>query len=131
MKKRQKPYVLIAVLVVCMVLVAFMNTPPAKNNGQHAPDPAESPKTGNEVDVPKKSDVAASVGEKLKGKKRPKQGEDPDEMGAPKIEGPVVVKKKVAPYVPKPNDSSTAGQWYEQDAAKSYSGDKKAAKGDN
>jgi|GEM_PF-1856097 len=119
MRKRQKPYVLIMIIVIGGTLVAFMNTPPSKPH-PNTPDPTESPKTGvKDVPVQSKDDLKNNVKEVMKA--TPKApGRPGGPPGREQTDGPVVLRPKSVPYHPTPNASSTAGQWYEKDAAKSY-----------
>lgn len=122
MRKRQKPYVLITALVLCFGAVAFMNTPP-KPPTSTAPNPNASPDTGKDVAVPNKSSVQQDVAAKMQAH-RPKMSRTTmDDEGGPESKDPVVLRPKAnTNYKPKPNESQTAGQWYEQDAVKDYSG---------
>jgi hypothetical protein len=114
MKKRQKPYLLIAVLVLAGGAVAFMNTPQSNPN---MPQPEETPKTGEKVDVPDQKDVAKQVAENMKKAGAPKDAMR-GPLGAEADNAPLIMKTKSAPYKPKPSDSATSTQWYTNETPK-------------
>ena len=117
MKKRNKPIILVTVLILMFGTVAFINAPK-----DAFARPPEAPPTGEKVDVPGKSEIAASVAGDM-GKKEPRSRTPsgrpgpggPGGPGGPDgDEGPAIAVRKSAPYKPTPSDSSTSTQWYSE-----------------
>lgn len=133
MKKRNKPIVLTTLLVLMIGAVAFVNFPREMLAGQHGPDDGhghDAPKTGNDVNVPSKNDIANSVASSVKGSSGPggpggpggRPGMPPGKPGMPGMPGAgggsVIEVPTYAPQKPTFNDSSTSTQWYTDDTAK-------------
>jgi hypothetical protein len=121
MKKRNKPILLVTVLVLMVGAVAFINFPRELLKSSPAPQ-STTPETGQKIDVPEKEEIAKNVstsfGDPKKAqpaiKKRPSPAGPEGEMDM----GPSIAIKKMAPYKPTPNESSTSTQWYSDETLK-------------
>ncbi len=130
MKRRQKPVILITVLVICAGLVFIMNAPapaPPKPGDPPPPQPNSAPQSGIKLDVPTKDAIASGVAAQMSAGPQPvKQMEHP--LGGKQIPGmpgvaptkPSIVIEKSAPYKPVPSDTSVNSGWYTNEAPKSY-----------
>ncbi|AIE85528.1 hypothetical protein OP10G_2160 [Fimbriimonas ginsengisoli Gsoil 348] len=101
-------------LLVAGGAVAIMNAPPA-----HTPNPDDTPKTGEDVKVEDKADLAKDVKKDLittpkKGMMGGPRGPDGEEMEMP----PAVLKRKPSTNKPMPSESSTSTQWYSKETPK-------------
>ena len=112
MKKRKTPTGLIIALVLFVMTAAGINAfqMGLLKPGTEAPKSAELSEARETKDSSK--DIAAktksSLGD-MKRKAMEEEGPKPSKPGAPLIAVPKMARQK---YVPKPNDSSIAGQWY-------------------
>jgi hypothetical protein len=112
MKKRKTPTGLIIALVLFVCTAAGIN---AFQMGLLRPS-AEAPKSAELSAARETKDSSKDIAAKTKSslgdiKKKAMEMENPM---APKHDGPLIAVPKFAKqkYVPKPNDSSIAGQWY-------------------
>ena len=128
MKKRNKPIVLVTMLILMVGAVAFINFPKDLAVGGHGPNDGhnhgqeEAPQTGQQVNVPDKPSIAESVSSSITSKDNPKRmptGRPGGPPGSPGSESESMIKiPKASQYKPKPNDSSTATQWYTEESMK-------------
>ncbi|MGV3616270.1 MAG: hypothetical protein ACO1SV_13130 [Fimbriimonas sp.] len=127
MKKRNKPIVLVTMLILMVGAVAFINFP--KNldvGGGHGPNDGhghgqeEAPPTGKDVTVPDQASIAESVSSSIASKDTPRRmPTSPGGPGRPGGAPETMIKlPKASQYKPKPNDSSTATQWYTDESMK-------------
>jgi hypothetical protein len=128
MKKRKKPIIAILLLAVLFGIVAFMNKP-VQNDAS-----PEAPKAAKEAPQEDKKAVGGDVANQLKTDSkakpkapapdaRPRMPHGPGGPGGPGHEGmPSILRPKVAPQKPKPNDSSTSTQWYTNESARNVPG---------
>ena len=125
MKKQKKPIILVLFLAILFGVVAFMNKPAT-------PDSPEAPKTPAQAPEEKKADVGSDVANQFKNDSKTKPGSPkaltpdakkhmrhgPGGPGGPDSGMPTILKAKIAPTKPKPNDSSTSTQWYTDESAR-------------
>lgn len=122
MKKRKNPVILVTALVLLGSAVAFMNMPQSASAGGDGHN-HDQPKSEEKVEAPSKESVASSVASKVSGGKpstrpvgAPEEMRGPGGPGGPS--GPSILKPKMEPYKPTPNDSSTSTQWYTEETPK-------------
>jgi len=116
MKKRNKPIILVTVLILMVGAVAFVNFPRQLVAGGDGHNHGPAPETGNaSVQVPDKNEVASSVASSIQ-KKDPRAQMMRGRPGAPGSEGPQssLAVSKPAPYKPTMSDSATSTQWYSE-----------------
>ena len=110
MKKQKKPIILILLLALLVGGAAFMNKGPSSPE-QPTPQPS-----AKEAEPESKEKVGGDVAKQMKEDKPAPPPEasvnKPRKPGMPGFEGPSIIKRKIAPYKPKPNDSATSTQWY-------------------
>jgi hypothetical protein len=131
MKKQKKPIILVLLLAILFGGVAFMNKPTSQGTDEQAAD----------VKQEKQESVGKGVADEIKA--APKE---PKQIGMPKLnvktpeqkaaigagqnagkfpggrggasDMPTIIKIKVQPMKPKPNESSTSTQWYTEESAR-------------
>lgn len=106
MKKQRKPIILVLVLAALCGGAAIMNKPQPTAQDQAQAQAKETPEES-------KSGVAGDVQAKMAETKPsgvPAKFHRPKNM--PGGDGPALLKPKMEPYKPKPNDSATSTQWY-------------------
>lgn len=113
MKKRQKPYLLVALLLVGVGTAVVINSPKSESRGN-------TPQTGEKVDVPDQKNIADTVSSSVA--KTPPMTPIPHGPGgmmrSQNPAGSVVMKPKPTSYKPKPNESNTSTQWYTTETPK-------------
>ena len=118
MKKRQKPFLLITLLVIAGGGVAFMSK--LADNGQNPAaeqNQQQQPTLGQSQDAKESGkDLASGVASQMKGAK-PGMPHMPMMKGG-MLDGPTIKKFKQMPYKPVPNDSSVSSQWYTPESMK-------------
>jgi hypothetical protein len=123
MKKRNKPIILVTVLILMIGAVAFINFPKdlvAGAGDGHDHGNEQAPPTGKDVTVPDRNEIAQNVAGSIN-----KKG-DFAEAGAPPGASrpgairtePVIAVPKAQPYKPTPSDSATSTQWYTDETPK-------------
>lgn len=132
MKKRKKPIIAILLLAVLFGIVAFMNKPVQSDASPEAPKAAkEAPQedkkeVGGDVASQLKSDSKAKTSSTKPAtpESKPRLPHGPGGPGGPGSHsgGPSILRMKVAPQKPKPNDSSTSTQWYTNESARNLPG---------
>jgi hypothetical protein len=122
MKRRQKPIILITVMLICAGLIVVMNPPQSKPGEAGPPPPVEAPKTGaKDVPVASKSQASSSVAADIA---KSKMGSEPMHPmkgpGAHMPQTPSALNDRVPDFKPQPSSSMTASGWYTTEAPKSY-----------
>lgn len=122
MKKRNKPIVLVTLLVLMIGAVAFVNFPRemlANKPGDDGHGHDETPQTGQKVEVPDKNSIASSVAGSInKADPRRAQVTAPGAPGAQAAKPLIQVEKPGQAVKPTLSDSSTSTQWYTDETPK-------------
>jgi hypothetical protein len=130
MKRRQKPVILITVLVLCAGLVFIMSSAQSQKPGETPPPPnSAAPETGKDVPKQSKESIATQVqqsmgptrGQRPKG---PGRNLPPGMPGAPPAT-PSIMNEKIPTYTPQPSDTQVQGGWFSNEAPPSYAPPKK------
>lgn len=116
MKKRNKPYLILTLLVVAGAVAFGMNYSSSEKGGPGNEAPPQDQKVLDQSrEKETKSDVANSVKQTLGAKSAPSAP-----PGMPGKSGPmvpsVVAKPKASAYKPQPSDSSISTQWYSDES---------------
>jgi hypothetical protein len=111
MKKRQKPILLVTLLLVFVAAAVGMNymtDPSRKQQQQQEPDPS------TQVDAPRQidhSNIGTNSATQLAGKPMPKGSS----MGGPSGAGILKPQVNSAPMKPHPDENSVTSQWYSKE----------------
>lgn len=105
MKKKPTPVIPIILLVAALGVVMFINFP-----RELLPQPGQTPPPAAKTEeAPSKESLAQKTAQAVKGTKASQMRGPADEEADT---GPALALPKRSPYKPKPNDSSTSTQWY-------------------
>jgi hypothetical protein len=123
MKKRNKPIILVTVLILMIGAVAFINFPKdlvAGAGDGHDHSTPQAPPTGETVDVPDRNEIAQNVAGSINKKSDLAEAGAPPGASRPGAvpSAPAIAIPKAQPYKPTPSDSATSTQWYTDETPK-------------
>lgn len=114
MKQKQKPVVLVSILVVAVIGIGLTNNTDiwASVFAERKAAPKDEGKTGEKVTAEEKAQLAAQVKSKRPASGPKEPGDEEAEVSVPEV--PSILSPKITYQKPQHNETATSQQWYRE-----------------